>query len=82
LERRRIARGISAWRTLERAREAARSSGAQGLWIAAIDLSKVRGVECEQTGDPDHFTVWAEPQAFIDAQPVMYPVAEATNHDA
>lgn len=76
LERRRLAQGVSTWRTLERTREAARNSGLQGPWIAEIELAKVRGVECEQTGDPDHFTLWADPQAFVDAKPMIFPISE------
>jgi hypothetical protein len=70
------AQGISAWRTLERARAEAASSGAQGPWIAEIELSHVRGIRYKQTGKADHYTLWADPQAFVDAIAAMHPVQE------
>lgn len=70
------ARGISAWATLARARAEAHSSGVQGAWIAEIELSRVRDVQCKQTGKANHYTLWADPQAFVDAQPAMYSVEE------
>ncbi len=70
------AKGISTWGTLERARAEAYSSGAQGAWIAQIELSRVRDVRCTQTGKANHYTFWADPQAFVDAEPMMYPVQE------
>lgn len=51
------AQGISSWGTLERARAEAHSSGAQGDWIAEIELSRVRGVRCRQTGKANHYTL-------------------------
>lgn len=70
------ATGISTWGTLARARAEAYSSGAQGAWIAEIELSRVRGVRCTQTGKANHYTLWADPQSFVDAEPTMHPVEE------
>lgn len=75
-KQRKNAQGISTWGTLERARAEARSSGAQGAWIAEIEVARVRGVRCTQTGKANHYTLWADPRAFVDAMPAMHPVEE------